>query len=230
MSDERLAYLRELVVRDQSLVAEVHELDELARATAEVRGRAEQILAVLATEQDERERLARGVTEAEVSLAERAAELEVAEQGGAEAERGGSDERRAEAARRSVRARDAHVAADQLLAGHRSHLAVFEESVAAARQDKPIVERQTSELASTLHGRPRIPETVAAVSLEGLGEVSDWAVSVRAALAVARTGAAAERDAALRQAIELGTVILGEDVVATSAAAVVARVEAAVRR
>ena len=84
MSDERLTYLRELVVRDQSLVAEVHELDELARATAEVRGRAEQILAVLATEQDERERLARDVTEAEASLAERAAELEAAEQGSAD--------------------------------------------------------------------------------------------------------------------------------------------------
>ena len=123
--------------------------------------------------------------------------------------------------------RDAHAAGDQLLADRRGELSSFEEVVAVARTDAPIVERRVAELAATLRERPRISQTVAAASLEGLGAVSDWGVSVRAALAVAWSGAASERDGALRQANELGTAILGESVITTSAAAVVARLEAA---
>lgn len=226
MADERLVYLRELAAHEESLAAEVRELDELARITAGVRERACHVVTVLETEGDERARLTGKEVEAAASLVERAAGLEAAERESAEAERDGDDGRRAEAARRLVRARDAHAAAGQLLAEQRDRLAGFEQTVADARRDGPVIERRVSKLASTLQGRPRIPTAVAAVAVEGLHEVGPWGVAVRAALAVARSGAAAERDGALRQANELGTVLLGEDVVATSAAAVISRVEA----
>ena len=107
MPDDRLAYLRELAAREEALAVEMHELDELARATAGVRERAERIVAVLASEQGERERLTHGVADAEASLGARSVELEHAEQECAEAERDHNDERRAEAVRRLVRARRA---------------------------------------------------------------------------------------------------------------------------
>ena len=110
----------------------------------------ERIVAVLASEQGEWERLTHGVADDEASLGARSVELEHAEQECAEAERDHNDERRAEAVRRLVRVRDAHAAGDQLLADRRGELSSFEEVVAVARTDAPIVERRVAEFAATL--------------------------------------------------------------------------------
>jgi hypothetical protein len=55
--------------------------------------------------------------------------------------------------------------------------------------------------------------------------VAEWGTRARAALLVARGQVAAERDAVVRQAAELGALLLGEALPATSAAGVARRVE-----
>ncbi|MDQ3857803.1 MAG: hypothetical protein M3327_05050, partial [Actinomycetota bacterium] len=60
-----------------------------------------------------------------------------------------------------------------------------------------------------------------------LADVARWATEARAALFVARGRLAAEREALIRQANELGTVVLGEPLASQSAALVARRVEVA---
>ncbi len=55
--------------------------------------------------------------------------------------------------------------------------------------------------------------------------LADWGTQARAALLVARNQLATERDAVVRQALELGALLLGETLPQTSAAQVGRRVE-----
>ena len=55
----------------------------------------------------------------------------------------------------------------------------------------------------------------------------EWAGRARAALFVARGGLAAERDAVVRQANELGALVLGEPLTAGGPASVARRIEGA---
>ncbi len=64
---------------------------------------------------------------------------------------------------------------------------------------------------------------------DSLEELAAWATETRAALYVRRAQAAAQREAAIRQANELGSALLGEPLVAQSAALVARRVEEARR-
>ena len=58
--------------------------------------------------------------------------------------------------------------------------------------------------------RPGLPDAAGRAPGESLDELADWATEARAALLVARSNLAAQRDAVIRQANELGALVLGE--------------------
>ena len=84
-------------------------------------------------------------------------------------------------------------------------------------------------VAESLRGRPRLAEAAGHAPGPGLVGVIEWASGARAALFVARTAVATEREALIRQANELGSVILGEPLYAASPMVVAATVESAPR-
>ena len=91
----------------------------------------------------------------------------------------------------------------------------------AAQRDAAALAARAKELAETLAGQPGIEPPDG----ETLEELAAWATQVRASLFVARARLAAEREAVIRQANELGSAVLGEPLVAQSAALVARRVE-----
>jgi hypothetical protein len=95
----------------------------------------------------------------------------------------------------------------------------------AAKQEAPKLEARARKLARLLADRPRLAEDAGHDPAPGLEGVSEWASRARAALFVARGGLAAEREAVIRQANELGSLVLGEPIAASSAAAVARRLE-----
>jgi chromosome segregation ATPase len=227
VTDDRLALLRELVRADEAHRATLAELDELARRTAAVRKRADGLAAFLAAAPEERERVEKALEQAEGEIEERRAALAAAEAELAAAEAREDEERLAAARRSVVRAKDALSIAEKRAAASRVEQAELERRVAAAEREAPEVEGLAAELAGSLRGRPRVAEDAGRSPAPGLAGVSEWASGARAALLVARAGVAAEREAMIRQANELGSAILGEPLAAESADAVARRIERA---
>ena len=85
-------------------------------------------------------------------------------------------------------------------------------------------------MARELAGAPRVPAHAVQPPAPGLDGVRAWATGARAALVVARSGVTSEREALIRQATELASLVLGEPQVATSAAAAADRVEQSLAR
>ncbi len=229
MTDLQVALLRELVEADTERSGELAELETLAAEVAVIRERSEALIAILEGAATERARLEAERGEAGGELEERtAAERETAAAlSAAEAE---ADAERAAAARRAhVRAGDALHVAERRAAAAAESLAAFEELVAAAGREAPEVEREAAVIAESLRGRPRVAGEACRVPRAGLDGVVEWTATARAALFVARTAAATEREAVIRQANELGSAILGEPLVASSTAVVANRVDAALR-
>jgi chromosome segregation ATPase len=226
MADRRtLAFLRELERADEEVAATLAELDELAREVNGLRGRVEELEAFLARLPAERIRLEEAEREWELHVHSSGDELAAAEQelDGAE---GAKDESRVAAARhRVVRARDALHIAERRLAEVRAERREHESNAQAAEQETSALEDTARRLAATLAERPRLAEQAGAQPAPGLTGVGDWASDARAALVVARSSLASERDALIRQANELGAVVLGEPVLATSPGAIARRLE-----
>jgi hypothetical protein len=224
--DVRLAHLRELVRADEAHSSALAELDELARRTAALRDRAEELSQLLAAAPAERERLVAEVEEGEREVRRQAAVLAEAERELAAAEAGRDRERLAAARRFVVRAKDALAMAEKRLAGSRAEREALEARIEAAEREVPVVEADAVGLAGSFAERPRFSGRAPEPELAG---VCAWASEARAALLVARGGVAAEREAVIRQANELASAILGEPLVATSAAVIARRVEQALR-
>ena len=229
MSDLQLALLRELVAADASLAADLAELESLADETAAVRERADALAALLAGADAERGRLATEVEQAERDLAERVETLKDAESELAIAESKGDDERLAAARRFVVRARDSQRVANRRVEAARAEAHAFADRVRAAEHEVPEIETRAAVVAESLRGRPRLAEAAGHGPGPGLVGVIEWASGARAALFVARTAVATEREALIRQANELGSVILGEPLYAASPIVVAATVESAPR-
>lgn len=223
--DARLALVRELEVADEAVAAVLAELDELFAASERVRERALALEEFLARLPGERETHARAVEE-------RAHELEEAEETAARAARelgeaeAAADAERIGAARRfDVRARDAATTARRRSAEAREAAAELEDRAAATEQEVPFLESRARELAAALRDRPRLAAEAGTEPAPGLEGVSDWAAGARTALVVARTALASERDAVVRQANELGALVLGEPLTASATASVARRIE-----
>ena len=107
----------------------------------------------------------------------------------------------------------------------RAERARLDQEAEEAARETPTLERRARELAAALRSRPRLAEQAGLDPHPGLEGVAEWGSRARAALFVARSGLAAERDALVRQANELGALVLGEPLTSVSPAAVARRVE-----
>ena len=227
MTEQPLAILQELAQADTDRARELARLDELAAAVASVRGRAEAAASTLAAAAAARERAAAAVAAAEGDVVARRGTLAEAEAELVEAERRDDDERAAAANRFLVRARDALSVAERRLAASTEERAEVERRIQVAEADAPLLVSEAAALALDLRGRARLAAEAGAGPEPSLEGVSVWAGRARAALSVARSTLAAERDGLIRQANELGSVVLGEALAASTATAVARRVEQA---
>jgi DNA repair protein SbcC/Rad50 len=223
--DGRLGLLAELERTDEAIGAELAELDELSAAVAGIRGRAVDLRQLLARLPAEREAAAAAVADSERALAEAHEALQQAGEELAAAEAQGDTDRIAAARRFQVRARDHLHITERKAAVAREHVTELTARADAARQEAAEIGARAKELADVLEQRPRL--TADAVMSPGPApeHVVEWGTQARAALLVARSQLAAERDAVVRQANELGAVLLGEEIPPTSAAGVARRVE-----
>lgn len=229
MTDLQLALLRELVASDEALAVELAELESLADDTAAVRERADALAALLARADAERARLAAAVEQAERDLAERDEALNDAESELALAESKGDEERLAAARRFVVSAGDSQAVARRRVVAVRAEARAFADRVLAAEREVPEIEARAAAVAESLKGRPRLAESAGHTPGPGLIGIIEWASGARAALVVARTAVATEREALIRQANELGSAILGEPLYAANSTVVAATVESALR-
>jgi DNA repair exonuclease SbcCD ATPase subunit len=225
--DRRLAFLRELERADEAASAVLAELDELTREIEALRARAIELETFLARLPAERERLVRGIEDAEREVGAAREALAAAERELEAAGRDGKAERIAAARRAEVRTRDRVRDAERRLADLRARSAQLEKEAEEAAHEAPRLEEHARALARALRGRPRLAERAGADPAPGLAGAADWAAHALAALFLARGGLAAERDAVIRQANELGALVLGEPLIAASASSVARRVEQA---
>jgi hypothetical protein len=225
VTDSRLALVRELERADEEAAVDLEELDALHAETEAVRKRALELLAFregLPAEREDRARelaaAERGLEEARTVAARAAADLE-------EAERGGDDERLAAARRFEVRARDTVSVAERRAREAREGSERLETEAGEAEREAAALEHRAGELAAALDGRARVGSQAGALAEPGLDGVVAWGSRARAALLVARSQLAAEREAVIRQANEIGSVVLGEPLTAAPPSVVVRRVE-----
>ena len=220
--------LRELERADGAVARELAELDELARETEEMGARARELEEFLARLPAEREGLRRAREEAGRQLNRARQELAEAERLLAAAEGDRRSDRAAEARRRIRRARDELRLVERRGGELREREARLEHRAEEAEGDARRLQARALELAGVLRGRPRLAERAGVTPAPGVAGVAEWASGARAALFVARAGLGAEREAVIRQANELGALVLGEPLGASSAATVVHRVERAI--
>ncbi|MFQ5426625.1 MAG: hypothetical protein ACE5EV_06065 [Gaiellales bacterium] len=226
MSDSHVDYLRELVEKEHEAAVDLAALDGLLGETARVRERAARIRRTLDAEPIERARHGEAVTAARRDLEARVAALAVAEREVASAEAAGEDADLASARRQLMRAQDAVITARQHLERTIAASDAFEEQVAVARRELPLVEEEAASLAAALAGRARGAGAAGDLPSRDLAGIDEWAVAARAALTVARASAATERDAIMRQADEVGSAVLGEAHIPSGPRAVLTRLEA----
>lgn len=225
MPDRRLAFIRELEQADEAVAAVLTELDELYASCEAVRERALELEAFFVRLPDERAASALAEKEARLAAEEQRAAAARAAQELRAAEAAGDDERLAAARRFDVRARDAMGTAERLRREAEERAARLNAQADAAEGEAKELARRAAELAGALAERPRLAAEAGAPPEESLPGIAEWGTRARAALLVSRGQLGAERDAVIRQANELGTVVLGEPLTATSAAGVVRRVE-----
>jgi hypothetical protein len=225
MPDRRLAFIRELEQADEAVAAVLTELDELYASCEAVRERALELEAFFVRLPDERAASALAEKEARVAAEEQRAAAARAAQELRAAEAAGDDERLAAARRFDVRARDGMGMAERLRREAEEHAARLDAQADAADGEAKELARRAAELAGALAERPRLAAEAGAPPEESLPGIAEWGTRARAALLVSRGQLGAERDAVIRQANELGTLVIGEPLTATSAAGVVRRVE-----
>ena len=229
MTDARLDLVRELERADGEVAGVLAELDQLYAATEAVRGRTLELEEFFARIPSARAAAAEAVetAEREVAAAEETAESAATELHAAE--HAAAAERLAAARRFDVRARDTLAVARRRRDGARAERERLEAAAAEAERDRPELLARAGELAASLRERPRLAADAGAGPGASLETVSDGAAAARAALLVARSSLATERDAVIRQANELGSLVLGEPLAPSATSTVARRVERALR-
>ncbi|HEU4451339.1 MAG TPA: hypothetical protein VFR63_15330 [Gaiellaceae bacterium] len=220
-----MAFLRELERADDAVAVVLAELDELAEDCEAVRLRALELEVFFVRLPGERAAAAQAVEESRRRAVRAREALERAEGALAAVQARGDDETLAAARRAHVRARDTLAVDERLAAEAEERAARLEEEARAAEQEADALGRRAAELAAALRERPRLALEAGEPGEPGLAGVAEWGTRARAALLVARSQLASERDGLVRQANELGTLVLGEPLTAASAALVARRVE-----
>jgi hypothetical protein len=195
------------------------ELDELAREVERIGEEAARVRDRQAALPAEREEAARTLAEAELEVEERRASYE-------EAQAAAEGSNAAAAQRAEVRAHDLLHSAKRRAMHARAELERLDAERGQRAEEADELYRRAAEIATSLAQRPGLPEAAGRPPGDSLDEVIGWATEARAALLVARSNLAAQRDAVIRQANELGALVLGEPVAAQTPAAVLRQVEA----
>jgi hypothetical protein len=219
--EEPLAGLRELERADEKIGATLVELDQLAAELDETRAKAEELQGFAARLPTERARRLAELERAreEVSAADRT--LAQAE----EALRFAKSDAAREAELFAVRARDRVSVAERRAAEAAAAVTDLEHEAGVAAVEGHQLHARARKLAAELGARPRIASDAGEKPGAGLEGVQAWGEVARAALFVARGQLSAERDAVIRQAIELGSAALGESLGSASVAVVAKRIE-----
>ena len=226
MQEHTLAFLRELERADDAAGAVLTELDELAREVERIRERAVELEAFRIRLPADRKRLAQAQADAERTAGEAREALALAEK---ELEDAKGDDRIAAARRFHVRAEGRVSAAERRVQEAAGATVALKNEAAAAEREAAALDEQARELAGALHDRPRLAREAGEPPAPGLAAVSEWGSRARAALFVARGSLTSEREAVIRQANELGSLVLGEPLSAVGAALVARRVEEALK-
>jgi hypothetical protein len=195
------------------------ELDELAEEV----GRAGEEAARI---RDRREALPAERAEAERTLAETEREAEERRASYEEAQAAAAAGHDPAALRTEVRAHDLLHSAKRRAMHARAGLERLDTERGQLAEDGDELRRRAAEIAERLSERPGLPEAAGRPPGDSLAGLVDWATEARAALLVARSNLAAQRDAVIRQANELGALVLGEPLAAQSPSAVRQQVEA----
>jgi hypothetical protein len=215
MNERATDELRQLAEQDAELAARTTRLAELDRATAALRDRAETIDAFFASYPAEETRRRSAVADAGADLEGRRKELKEAED---TLERAKDEEAREYARRAVTRAVDhVAVASARLERAEAEHLEL-ELEAAALPSDVPDLERRAAAIAAEVADVPQPGE--------GPRALVDWSSHAHAELFVATRQLDAQRERIIREANELGTMLLGEPTYGSTAAQVFARVEA----
>jgi chromosome segregation ATPase len=218
MPDRRLAILEDLERSEEEVTAELAEIDELHAACERVRLAAHDLVHFLERLPEEREEAAREIEEAGRALDDARAAFENAQQELAAAEKTGDEEVLAAARRFHLRTRDALHLAERRARGAEDGAAELEAAATAAEEQTNELNAGARELAQALGRRPRVAVETEIPPEASPAQIAEWGTQVRAAMLVARSQVAAERDALVRQATELASNVLGEPVAPISAA------------
>ena len=225
MADERaMSILRELGHADEEAAVTLDELDELAGEADRIRMRSRELQSRSAQLPVEEQRLRSAHAEGNRRLEDSRRELSAAEAALDAARAAGDDGAKTSARHAVVRHGDAVTIAERRAQAAELELAQAErdaEEVASAGTE---LKKAAERLAANLRDRPRLAEQAAAAPAADLTGIGEWASGVRAALLVARAALAREREGLIRQANELGTVLLGEPIVSGAASDVARRV------
>jgi len=219
-----LAVLRELERADEEIGAELAELDGLAAELEQIRAKAQELQAFAARLPGERERRLGEVERAQAEAAEADRILAEAEESVRRAKPDGARE----AELFAVRARDRVSVAGRRAAEAGKAAGDLEDQASEVTVEGHTLHARARKLAADLRGRPRIAEDAGKGPGAGLDGVEAWGEACRAALFVARGQLAAEQDAVIRQANEIGALALGEPLTAMGTGALARRVERAV--
>jgi chromosome segregation protein len=217
-----LGLLRELELADEEAGAALAELDELAREAESVRVKALDLAAFEARLPGKREAAGAELTRAR-------GEREAARAALAEAEaavRTARPDGEADARRFEIRARDRVSVAERRARSAEEACEALERRAEDSKREGEELGSRAAAVAEALQGRPRVAVEAGAAPTPGLAGVANWGEAARAALFVARGQVAAERDALVRQANEVGGLALGEPLTTLGASAIVRRVEA----
>ena len=226
MADEQaLGFLQDLERADETLSAAEAEIDELAADVERVRLRATELDELIVRLPIGRARLEDELTDAALQAADALRAKDEARDVQAAAEGGRSDGAKAEARRGVIRTRDALRMAVRRVAEVDDETTELEAAGANAIHEAAELEARARQLAAAFRGHPRLPEQAGSEPAAGLAGVVEWGTAARAALLVAYGGLSSEREAVIRQANELGGVLLGEPLLAATPATVRRRVE-----
>jgi chromosome segregation ATPase len=216
-----LALVDELQRRDEAAAAALAEVESLQADTERLRGRSAELAAWLEAAPQERRRRDDAVAEAAARVGDVQAALARAEE-----ELGRARDRQREAAERTVAvARAAVRDAGAELELARGAAAALKGETEAAEEEAAQLEAAAGATAEQLSRLPRLAPEARRFPEPGLAAVAAWAAQARGALLVLRASLAAERDAIVREANELGSAALGVALGATSVARVRERVE-----
>ena len=214
-----LTVLRQLAASDNELEAQGERLRALADEVESVRARAEAVESFFA-EYSEQESRRKAATAAAREDAERRAEE--ARRAAAELEAATGEERRVAAEHAVARADDRVAVAEARVERAEGAERELEREAVAHLEEVPVLEQAAQRVSRELPDLPPEPK--------GPRDLLDWASRARATLFVAESGIDTQRERLIREANELGTMLLGEPTYGSTAAQVQARVEATIGR